>query len=65
LVIEGVREAEPGAAGRGRDPVSIYEDLTASGVDRREALRRIARELGLPRREVYRALLEADEEREE
>ena len=35
--------------------------LVASGVARREALRQVARERGVPRREVYRALLRARE----
>jgi 16S rRNA (cytidine1402-2'-O)-methyltransferase len=57
LVVAGAPEASP--AGN-EDPVLLYARLTADGgTTRREAVKEVARRLGLPAREVYRRVLEA------
>ena len=48
---QAVPRAPPPAELRGR-----YEQLIEEGIDRREALKTVMRESGLPRREVYRAV---------
>lgn len=59
----GVQDAEIAAAGA---PERRVRDLVAAGVDRREALRRVARETGLSRRDLYRRLVrDRDGEEEE
>jgi 16S rRNA (cytidine1402-2'-O)-methyltransferase len=63
LVVEGRRAGQrPGAV----DPAALsarYHELLEQGVERREALRRLARESGLPRRAVYDAVRRPDEDR--
>jgi 16S rRNA (cytidine1402-2'-O)-methyltransferase len=54
LVIAG---AEPVAPSAEESPESLFERLTAEGHDRREAVKEIARRLGLPAREVYARVL--------
>lgn len=52
--------AAPDAPAVDEVPIEIAVDrLEATGLDRKEAMRRVARERGVPRREVYRALLRA------
>jgi 16S rRNA (cytidine1402-2'-O)-methyltransferase len=59
LVVEGAAEKAAG-----REPVSWpavcreVNFLVAAGMDKREAIKETARKFGLPRREVYRALVE-------
>jgi len=55
IVIEGRSKALAAPAGI-RDLKSAYDELIASGIDRRESLRRVARSSGLRRRDVYRAV---------
>jgi 16S rRNA (cytidine1402-2'-O)-methyltransferase len=58
FVVAGAAEASPG------QPVDLhrlYEELTAAGMTRREAVKEAARRTGRPAREVYRELLEDDE----
>ena len=56
MVIAGHR-GEPAPAPAGPDELrERYRALTGQGVDRRDALRRLARETGLPRRVVYDAV---------
>jgi len=59
LVVEGA--SEPAAAGgrSGEEIVEAYRALVASGLDRREAMRRLARRTGMSRREIYDAVVEA------
>lgn len=77
LVLEGVRPTEiapqPREAGafgegkdageaRGLDPVSAVRRLESAGVPRKEALKQVASRLGIPRRDLYRLMVEAREE---
>ena len=59
LVVAGAKEAAPAA---GQDPVALYQSLAADGRPRREAVKGAARRLGLPAREVYRLVQEAESE---
>jgi 16S rRNA (cytidine1402-2'-O)-methyltransferase len=61
LVVAGAGEAPPPA---GADPVAVYRAIAASGRTRREAVKEAARRLGLPAREVYRLVQEAEAHRE-
>ena len=58
LVVEG----GPSPAGRAQDTASIGEsveqEMRTTGATRKEALKAVARRLGIPRREAYRRLLE-------
>jgi 16S rRNA (cytidine1402-2'-O)-methyltransferase len=59
LVVAGAREAT--APAEDEDPAALYSRLTAGGqTTRREAVKAVARRLGLPAREVYRRVLEAE-----
>ena len=57
LVVAGAPEAAPAA---GLEPVALYRELAAEGRTRREAVKEAARRLGLPAREVYRLVQEAE-----
>jgi 16S rRNA (cytidine1402-2'-O)-methyltransferase len=57
LVVSGAPEAAPAA---GREPAALYRELAAEGRTRREAVKEAARRLGLPAREVYRLVQEAE-----
>ena len=57
LVVSGAPEAAPAA---GREPVALYRELAGEGRTRREAVKEAARRLGLPAREVYRLVQEAE-----
>jgi 16S rRNA (cytidine1402-2'-O)-methyltransferase len=57
LVVSGAPEAAPAADG---EPVALYRELAAEGRTRREAVKEAARRLGLPAREVYRLVQEAE-----
>lgn len=57
LVVAGAADAPPQA---GADPVAVYRAIAASGGTRREAVKEAARLLGLPAREVYRLVQEAE-----
>jgi 16S rRNA (cytidine1402-2'-O)-methyltransferase len=66
LVVEGVSGTTSAAIGRrfpGEDdavsPEALFARLSAEGRTRREAVKEVARRLGLPAREVYRRVLEA------
>ncbi len=59
LVVAGRAEAAPRS---GEDPLALYRALAAQGRPRREAVKEVARQLGLPAREVYRRVQE-DEDR--
>ena len=69
LVVAGLKNVTPGRRARAdqspagapapADLTARYRALLAAGVDRREALRRLARETGLPRRAVYEAVAKA------
>ena len=54
---EGARPAGPG-----EEPALRVRSLIEAGVERREAMRRVARETGLSRRDLYRRLLRDREE---
>jgi 16S rRNA (cytidine1402-2'-O)-methyltransferase len=57
LVVAGAADAPPQA---GAEPVAVYRAIAASGRTRREAVKEAARRLGLPAREVYRLVQEAE-----
>jgi 16S rRNA (cytidine1402-2'-O)-methyltransferase len=57
LVVAGV---PPAAAGTDVDPSSLYRALAAEGRTRRQAVKEVARRLGLPAREVYRRVQEGE-----
>jgi 16S rRNA (cytidine1402-2'-O)-methyltransferase len=57
LVVEGARERPHEAEA---DPVELYRALAAEGRTRREAVKDVARRTGLPAREVYRLVQEAE-----
>jgi 16S rRNA (cytidine1402-2'-O)-methyltransferase len=57
LVVAGAADAPPQA---GAEPVAVYRAIAASGCTRREAVKEAARRLGLPAREVYRLVQEAE-----
>jgi len=59
LVVEGAEERAPEG---GADPVALYRALAAGGRTRREAVKEAARRVGLPAREVYRRVQEAESE---
>ena len=61
LVVAGAADAPPQA---GADPVAVYRAIAASGCTRREAVKEAARRLGLPAREVYRLVQEAERDGE-
>ncbi|BAF58247.1 MAG: 16S rRNA (cytidine(1402)-2'-O)-methyltransferase [Pelotomaculum sp.] len=68
LVVAGAEagdEAEgvAGAARPGPDPAARVAMLEAEGMGRREAIKEVARLLGLSRREVYRLVVEAGEKK--
>jgi 16S rRNA (cytidine1402-2'-O)-methyltransferase len=54
LVVGG---AAPAGADSRADPEELFEALVAAGATRREAVKQVARRLGLPAREVYRRTL--------
>ena len=60
LVVAGAGDGPKAEDG---DPVALYVQLTADGqTARREAVKEVARRLGLPAREVYRRVLEAEKD---
>ena len=61
LVVAGRKEAAPLA---GADPVALYRTLAAAGRTRRDAVKEVARQLGLPAREVYRLVQESQDQEE-
>jgi 16S rRNA (cytidine1402-2'-O)-methyltransferase len=56
LVVAGARAAGGAAAA---DPEQLFAELLAAGATRRDAVKQVARRLGLPAREVYRRTLGA------
>ncbi len=53
LVVEGNTAPAAETVTAGVDPVAEVEQLVEGGTDRREAIRLVARKLGIPKREVY------------
>ena len=45
------------------EPEALYSRLAAAGKTRREAVKEVSRTLGIPAREVYRRVLEAEKGR--
>lgn len=61
LIVEG----DAGEAGAAKDmlpqdPAEIYEAFLSQNVEKKEAMRRTAKQLGISRRDVYRILLEKE-----
>ena len=61
----GARRTTGDAQPADESPARAVRRLVAAGCDRKEALRRVARERGLSRREVYRLVLRAAQDGEE
>jgi 16S rRNA (cytidine1402-2'-O)-methyltransferase len=57
LVVAGAPDAAPATD---EEPEELYARLAAEGRTRREAVKEVARRCGLPAREVYRRVLEAE-----
>jgi len=57
LIISPAQEAETG------EPLEEVAKLTAAGIERMEAIKTVAKRLGLPKREVYRLVTEPDSNR--
>jgi 16S rRNA (cytidine1402-2'-O)-methyltransferase len=60
LVVAGAKAKQPAET---EEPEALYVRLAAEGKTRREAVKEVSRRLGLPAREVYRRVLEAEKER--
>ena len=60
VVVEGARSAVR-TLPEGTIPEQVRRVQERMGMDRKEAMRYVARELGIPRREVYRELLAEDD----
>ena len=58
LVVEGGTAPVPAST---ETPEALFARLTSEGRTRREAVKEVARALGLPAREVYRRVLRKDE----
>jgi 16S rRNA (cytidine1402-2'-O)-methyltransferase len=56
LVVSGA-DADARPRDTGESPEALYSRLAADGLSRREAVKEVARRLGLPAREVYRRVL--------
>jgi len=62
IVVEGAGDVQLGAEEqKAKDSVARVAELVAAGQDRKEAMRTAAKELGLSRRDVYQACLQAGE----
>ena len=57
LIISPAQQAETG------EPLEEVAKLTAAGIERMEAIKTVAKRLGLPKREVYRLVTEPDSTR--
>ena len=62
VIVVGPRAAAPPRVATPAEVRQAYEEATARGLDRREALRETARRLGVGRREVFARLLEDERE---
>jgi 16S rRNA (cytidine1402-2'-O)-methyltransferase len=60
LVVAGVSDAAPAVD---EEPEALFARLAGEGRTRREAVKEVARRCGLPAREVYRRVLEAEKSR--
>ena len=57
LIVSPAQDVEAG------DPLEEVAKLTAAGIERMEAIKTVAKRLGLPKREVYRLVTEPDSSR--
>lgn len=62
VVVIGPPAAAPARAATAAEVRQLYEEATARGLERREALRETSRRLGVGRREVFARLLEDERE---
>lgn len=60
LILEGAGNAAAPTQQEARSPLAAYEAHLADCGDKKEAMRRAAKELGISRRDVYQAVLQAD-----
>lgn len=63
VIVEGFNENQAAAAEENNElsPAELCKSLIDSGLDKKEAMRETAKRLGLSRRAVYQAMLNADE----
>lgn len=63
IIVEGFNENQAAAAEENNElsPTELCKSLIDSGLDKKEAMRETAKRLGLSRRAVYQAMLNADE----
>lgn len=61
LVVSGATGDTPTQESNPLSPIEAVAALVAGGMPKKEAIRRVATERGLPRREVYQAVLAAEE----
>lgn len=63
IIVEGFNENQAAAAEENNElsPTELCKSLIDSGLDKKEAMRETAKRLGLSRRAVYTAMLNADE----
>jgi len=64
IVLAGAGNAAEGAATVPADPAGTLRALLGQGLTKKDAVRRTAKELGLPKKDVYRAALDLEGENE-
>ena len=60
LIVEGFSGEETEPEAKQKDPVALCRELMAAGLSKKDAMREAAKTLGIARRDVYNALLQAD-----
>ena len=60
LIVEGFSGEETEPEAQQKDPVALCRELMAAGISKKDAMREAAKTLGIARRDVYNALLQAD-----
>lgn len=63
IVVAGADEVSAETVEMAVPPAELVRQMMENGTDKKEAMRQAARQLGMSRREVYQAVLAADEER--
>ena len=62
IIVSGAEEAEESAVAETElSPVELVAQYESQGLSRKEAMREAAKQLGMSRRDVYKALLDAEE----
>ena len=63
LVVAGRDETADEAEFHEKSPMEVYEANLAAGVSKKEAMRLVARALGLSRRDIYKLVLAQEQEK--